>query len=629
MRLVAVVAAALVVGVAFGGADSPNARIVYENGMPMISVDGRSYEPDWVLLGYDYYWHLDGAEHAWTEQAVRRFSSLGFHFLQLNVEFAQYEKAVGVYDFTEVGRQAEKALSIDPNLWLMMSIRLNGLDKWLTAHPEEAVVYGDGKLEPGSDEHRGHPFRPSPASRAFREEGKRVLVQFCEWVKSQPWGNRVVMVRPNWGIYKEWHMFGMWHSPDVGPRMTEAFRRYRNGKYAADNPPTMAERRTGGFMYDPVRDEKVVDFYLCMAEQIVEMLEEFAHTIKVNLPGRLVGMWYGYLFTDHAPEGANVLLDRVLANPDIDFLSDPATYRGEARYAGGSYMHRTVPATYHRYAKLCMLEDDTRCDWVTGIGSPWYTLRSPAETVAVLERNYLLKLFDRCGIQYNDAVNTVATNRPYAFDNEIAIGAINAARDAFRLAKPSVPAVGSGLKVAVVADYRERFYWDSHSRDVVSTGHDLYEMSPLALYRSGAAFDVLTLDDYLASSARYSTVVLFNLFHTPADLNARLNAKLAADGSRVVRLSPEGPIPTDGESWAKLLGEAGAHLYVAPGGLFRRIGDVMMFSTGEAGRHVITLPAADRAKSFRELLHGGGFSGDSIVLECSGPMTWLLAPEPR
>ena len=611
----------------------PDAKVVYEGHLPYIEAYGRRFNPDWYLCG---------TANKWSASGFVKYSQLGFPFIQLSTDSAHFETGVGTYDFYELDQQARRALVLNPKAMFILAPRLI-LQRWLEKHPDEAIVYLKGPVKPGSNEHFGRPFRPSPASKAYRAEACHALREMCEWVKRQPWGNRVVGVRPCWGIYKEWHMYGMWDGPDVGPRMAEAFRRYEGGKWAKENPPTMEERTNGSFLLDPVKNAKAIDFFKCQQFEVADLAACFARTIKENLPGRLVGMWYGYVLTAQAPEGANILLDRMLSNPDIDFLSNPATYQAASRDVGGSFMHRTIPSTYHRYGKLCVLEDDHRYHWLLGWDKPQYFVKTPRGSLATAERNYLSKLFDGCGVQLTDAIPG-AGERPVAFDQETVVLGFEKARAAFERVKGLVP-VDSGADTAVVVDYWERFLWDvpAEKSRGIRTGRQVYEESPIAFHKSGAVFDVMTADDYIATKKPYRIVAFLNLFRPAAKTIDGIRTKLAADGSTAIRVEPTGvpqvdlgvktvrtqAVPVTGVAWAKLFGEAGAHMYVAPESYIRRQGDVIMYHTAEAGTHVITLPESDRGKVFFDVLSGGSFAAPRMELECDGPRTWLFAPKDR
>ena len=77
--------------------------------------------------------------------------------------------------------------------------------------------------------------------------------------------------------------------------------------------------------------------------------------------------------------------------------------------------------------------------------------------------------------------------------------------------KAGTPALLSGNDVAVVMSPRERLRQDGG--DCTSFTRLLYQKSFLDLYRSGAAFDMLTLEDYVANPRKYKKVVFLNAFY--------------------------------------------------------------------------------------------------------------------
>ena len=116
----------------------------------------------------------------------------------------------------------------------------------------------------------------------------------------------------------------------------------------------MAERSTGGLFLDPVKNRKTLDYFECFTSINADLLLMAAETVKKELPGRLCGAYYGYVFSTHPPEGSNILLDKILSSPFIDFASNPAPYTGYVRLAGGSFPHRTIPSVFRRYGKLAI-----------------------------------------------------------------------------------------------------------------------------------------------------------------------------------------------------------------------------------------------------------------------------------
>jgi len=663
-------AKALEIPAAIAEEPEPKARIVYQGGLPYIDVNGRLFIPD-LCLGEPL--------QPWMDTAVVHYRDLGVDLYDVGAWTFALESGTDGYDFSLFDGWIRRILHLNPNARFFVSLRMS-CDRWCRAHPDEVVRYANGDILPGSGDHTGRPLRPSPASRAYREEVHRILKGFTDYVGKQPWRSRVIGVRPSWGVYGEWHMYGFWEGPDVSRPMADAFRRWQGGKYANEEPPTMAERSNGAFLLDPVRNRKAIDYFQCLQEEIADLALFMAHEVKTLLPGRLAGMYYGYVFAAFAPEGANVLLDRLLASPDVDYLSNPATYSAESRFAGGSYSHRTVPSAYRRYGKLCLLEDDTRHYHIRNFTRDEFLLHDAAESRAVMCRNYLSKLFDGCGIQFCDPIHARGL-RPYLFDEPAVLDAFRDSRRAFHKALPLFPE--SGNDTAVVVDYRDRFVLDAHPRKGYDLFRRLYDEALERLCRSGVAFDVMTLQDYLQSGQDYKSVVFFNLYSTPmnertavkrkvrksgmtaiwmiapgavtpdgfsdaamsdltgvtlkgAGIEPRLEcadaeAKLAWEGKVIAKTLAEGgrsivlpDLPKDGETWAKVLSAAGSHAYAKPGNCLRRHGGLLLYHVARAGEYALSLRPEERNDVYVELLSGKRLSGAEMRVSSDGPETWLF-----
>ena len=562
----------------------PVVKIVYDGNRPKISFNGELMEPDFNLIG---------PKQPWRATQLMRFAAAGIHFHKIQYESGAFWKDEGVYDFSCFDKEARRILRLDPQAKLMLSFRLT-MEGWCRKHPGEEIKYADYTTKYGGHESYGCPLRPSPASAAFREECSRLFAALGEYVRSMPWGKRVFAVQPHWGIYTEWHMYGMARSPDISRPMVEAFHRYLGGRYAKESPPMVAERRAeNGFVLNAVTQRKTIDYYNCMAEEVAALLLHCARAIKRSVPGRLVGAYYGYVLTGQPPEGANVLLDRVLASPDIDFLSDPPEYIGEIRRAGGAFHHRSIPSMFVSHGKLPMLEDDTRYFNI----KPWenvaYTLQSDAESRAVMRRNYLSKLFDLCGVQYCDPASRAGL-RPGMFDDPTVL-------DALAESKRVVAEIGAvdaetGNEVAYVIRPRDRFRTDPQAKESAKALRSIYNFNTAAMFASGVPFDILEHCEWERRKSMY-----------------KLSLHLDLDNP-VVRTAAE---------WAKFFREKGIEPMAEPGDVVRRRGGLVMLHTAKAGRHVLRLPGAADVR-WQELFSGGDFASGVVALDTDGPFTWIF-----
>jgi hypothetical protein len=444
-------------------------------------------------------------------------------------------------------------------------------------------------------------------------------------------------------------MYGMDEGPDIGIRMTEAFRKWKNGKYAnitQNEMPSMAERTNNDDRFflnraSNATEQKVIDFYECQATVIADLMTNLAHTVKTELPGRLVGMYYGYVMTTHPPEGANVMLDRVLSSPDVDFMSNPADYTEACRLAGGAYYHRTIPATFHRYGKLVMLEDDMRHYHISNyVQLTYICTRNAQEAEMTTRRNWLNRYFDGCGLQMLDPEHKI-DQRPFSMDAPPILQAISDSQRV--LGEIGARPADSGNEVAVVVDWRERLRCSTRE---TFTHALVYTHSLPGLYASGVPFDMMSLDDFLAKPAsRYRKAVFLNVFAPEGEMRTELQQRVSAADFKSVwlfhcpfnlsssnaKVRDINNMPyhvTNPTVWRDLLTWMGATPIAPLGHCVRRHGDVIMFHTGTAGSHTITLP--EGVEKVRELYSGQEYtlSDSQLTIESSGSGTWVFKSVP-
>ena len=646
----------------------PSVRVVYEGNRPLVEVNGLRMEPDFSL---------SGGSNPFKLSSIAKMRDLGIRFYRVDVSGEEIEKAAGVWDFSKFDERAREILHFAPDGYLTLSVRLE-MPKWLAGHPEAWIGYANGETESGTgDERIARLRRPSSSSPEYRAEAYRFLRAFGDYVRSRPWGRRVVAVRPCWGIYTEWHTYGFYEGPDVGPAMTAAFRRWKGGRYANENPPTMAERTHGATLLDPSADRKVLDYYDCMANEVSDFLIGCCRAVKEAFPGRLAGAYYGYLFAVHPPEGATAMLEKVLSAPEVDFLSDPAMYSPESRRAGGSYYHRTVTETFHRYGKLSIIEDDMRFHHIRDWTEKAITTETPRESRMTMRRNYLNKLFDGSGIQFCDPCAGREV-RPFTHDDPDVLLGMSEAMDAVR--KAGTQPKASGNDTVLVISALERF-----RRDGRPSGSKLIGRTYCALewiYRSGIAFDIMTLDDFLREDRGYRRVIMLNAYGPSSAERTALKARLrrpgvttlwltasgcavpegfsdaamtdltglplcgagrepkvsCTDGSAeripqngVKKTLPDGSVaaflpepPSDRWQWRSVLMALGAKPIAEVGNYVRRHGDLVLFHNAEAGEHEIVPPDDLIGRPCEDLLTGERHPAGPLHLRLDGVDTRLF-----
>ena len=663
---------------------APDAKIVYQGFIPKISVNGKLYDPVLNMRG-----DFDEANNTFALKAA----DAGVKIVQIGLTDQTCYKGKGVRNFTGIDRQARRILHLIPDARLFVAIWLGQPSPWYKENPGEMIGYAAGPVQgPDAGELYGRPARPSAASEKFRSYVRDSLTAFAAYIRSRPWANRVIGVRVNYGTYAEWHSFGMYNGPDTSPVMTAKFRAWLKEKYrtgenlrkAWNDPavtfetatvPTMAERSPEGALLDPAKSRKTIDYFDCFTSVNADLLLMAAGVIKKELPGRLCGAYYGYVLSTHPPEGSNILLDKVLSSPSIDFASNPAPYTGYARLAGGSFPHRTIPAAFRRYGKLAILEDDSRFHQLPRFTEKAFSARTPRESRMVARRNICNMIFDGTGLQIHDA--SKGSNRQHTFDDPEVMTGVKEALAAMKKAGPV--SAESGNQCAVVIDCRERLRV-SRAKSGRSLLNSIYAVAKPHLDRSGIPYDLMTLQDLLASKQNYSTVVFLNLFSLSETERKAVQARirrpgvtavwLVAPGSAtgkgfsdsamseltgieltgagtlpqvkcvdpavkklpggaVVKTLPDrsravfaAAVPNSGTKWRDLLKALGVHAYTAPENYFRRQGNLFMFHTGRKGPHTITLP--EKSGVAVELFSGRKYPAPAIEIRSEGPGTWLF-----
>ncbi len=584
----------------------PRAEVVTFGHRSKILLNGRVYEPELFLLG------TAGAGNRFARDIVLKTSAMGFRLFEIMLDTADFECGNGVYDFTCAEKRVCELIRLAPEAYVSLHINFD-LPKWCAENPDETIKYADP--QPGikaTDEFTGVPVRPSAASRKFRAEAETVIRRLGAHIASGAWGKRVAMIRVSWGVYTEWHMYGMQNAPDVSRPMVASFGR---------NPPPVAVRRHEKAVLDEKEDAELIAWNFHQQNEIADLLIGLTAAVKREIPGRLVGAYYGYIWDIFCPEGANSLLGKVLDAPTVDYLSAPSPYFGTVRFGGGSYHSRSIPDAFRRRGKLFLTEDDSRHSQTVGWARERHRVKTPELSVAVMKRNYLNGLFDGSGIQFADPFYGVG-QRLNSFDDPLLLKALQDSRLAASAA--GTVSAGQDADVLVVVSERERLMRDSFiekpGKPVVHWRR-LYSYLPDFLYRTGVPLDFVRLEDFLADSTKPKAVVLLNEYHLTPDERTRLSERLK--GIRVMDFT-KAELPGSATAWRRLFEREGLVPAVPLNTYFRRQGDLFMVHTGDAGRLSVR-PGIVGAAGYCELFSGKTWPGNDVLeIETNGPETFLF-----
>jgi hypothetical protein len=420
-------------------------------------------------------------------------------------------------------------------------------EEWAREHPDECAGFAIQSKEQNKYNYWCSKPAPSFASKLYRERGAKIISEFAAYMRSRPWGRRVVGIWTAFGGSGDGMPAGCYSLPDTGVAMTKAFRRYLENKYKTDaglqrawgdsavtlataKVPGKVERNGwGGFIRDRSLpgDRMVDDYYDCYHKEFSDYILHLAKAIKTSLPGRLSGAYHGYVVLSYNPEGSTARCEEILASPYVDMLF--ATTRGYNLTDG---LHRNLHSLCRRYGKLSTIEGDIRTHlcYRHGQSQAHWSCKTPAETRATYSKIAANSLMFGAGyhiVGFNAYTNInsklVWTDCPETLE-PVAAG-VKAWENLF--ADPPKKAAD----VAVVLDADEVWrdghpaYWPS-----ARTADNLVVYPLQTLNFCGYAYELLSPKDYAESPRDYKAVVFLNQFHVSDALRRKLVAKTRRKG---------------------------------------------------------------------------------------------------
>jgi len=548
------------------------------------------------------------------------------------------------YDYTQFDERMAMACAA-PGTLVMPRIYTGAPDWWMDAHPDECVLYSNGRRDAAER-------APSFSSALWREASLRAVLALIDHIERGPWADRILGYHIAGGITEEFAQFGCVNSvaADYSPACRDRFRGWLAARYGTDralqaawgNPAaTLAaaeipgrERRDetvlGGLFYDPARQRDVIDYNRFNGETIAGFIHELATAVKQRTGGdKVVGCFFGYLFgcgfTDRMLlESGYLALEHVLRSDAIDFLVSPSGYDERACGIGTTYFRAPVQSV-QRAGKLWINENDLRthrtdeiCPEVTQpaghtIAKQW------REAAAMLTQAAGQWWFDMGGGWYDDPPTMAAVDEI----NRIAATALHADRR-------------TGAEIALVVD-ADSFYSCGPNNAVSAC---FLEGLAMECTRVGAPVDKLLLADALEAPP-YRLVIFAGGFALSETDRERVKRHFLREGTTVLWLYAPGYLrngKAGPENIADLAGITVRHIPQhhrllawtdpAAGGPFR--------AEAQYGRHAYTWPMFDITDPEAEVwahLHSAGTPGmagkqvngaNSILSIASPPTSAML-----
>lgn len=539
------------------------------NGAPTLFCDGEPIFPALYMLPRA---SLDDEGRPVLDPDFAAMSSAGFCLFTFDLDATFDQCYDPVSDsFREAGYvslealRAYAALNPEARFILRVFVEPRGdRSAWIKLHPGECEI-----LEPRA---KGIYLTPSFASELWLRDAGRFLQGMVSYLYAHDLSRYVAGYLVCGGDSAEWVKIGPMEdwAGDYSAPMQVAFRRWLRAKYGTvealreawadpgvdfdqDLVPSPEEQGAADlFLFkDPRRRRRAIDYFQCHAEIVADDICYLCKVVKEACRREsVVGVFYGYLleivwnngFFGQRLEDADVAhtaaarsghagLAKVLASPDVDFLSSPFSYG--FRGVGGEGGFMGPDASVRRAGKLWISEEDMR----THRSRPdafYGQTRNAAETVEVLKRqcaNILTRAAGGWWCKWSAGDWTDPAVLP-VFERVLELGRKHL----------DLPDRSSAAEVAVVVDAENWFYRSTlNNFDIPNWRNRAWGMA-----RMGAPLDFVLLSDLLEGRAKeYKLYYMWNTFHLEAHERERLKALLRRDGKVTLWIYAPGLVAED------------------------------------------------------------------------------------
>jgi hypothetical protein len=216
-------------------------------------------------------------------------------------------------------------------------------------------------------------------------------------IEASPYADRVIGYHLASGTTEEWMMWGANENEwvDYSKANVARFRQWLHDKYGSIEQlrrawrndqvtfdraaiPTKAQRQqTGlGALRDPAREQATIDFYLYNSDLVADTINYFAGAVKdATHREKITGVFYGYLLQlcgeQRQQNAGHLALARVLASPDVDFLTSPTSYAFRQIGGEGTAHFMSLFDSVKLHGKLWFNENDVRTSVSGGQTGEW------------------------------------------------------------------------------------------------------------------------------------------------------------------------------------------------------------------------------------------------------------------
>lgn len=442
------IATVIIKKIHFGEVIMAKAWIDKHKGEPAIFIDGVPFPPMTATIcsdNEDYYKRLGDTgikiyyitvNMRWNKpKLITKFEGVKL------IDGAADEGINGLDGVEETYYKLEQILKTVPDAYIILRLNVSPNLEWINAHPEEQLLYNDGKHYPtlctSASLTQKCDGMISFASQKWREEGAKAIREYIEEISHNPLFDRVIGCFLCAGGTSEWYYPGdirlqndekelyadfskpfrisygnflrkkygteenlrrAWNRNDATfenpliPDLEARSHIYRKHKYIADKFMHFAHlpnlKVGNGVFLDANKDLHSLDFFLAQNEATADTIVHFAKVLKEIKPDLLVGAFYGAFGCSDYYGAANVTaVPRILDSGSVDFLATPNVYNN--REPGGVAAQREMQDSLRLRNMILISEDDTRTHRTTPNGMQLsMKLFSVDDSITVLKRDF-------------------------------------------------------------------------------------------------------------------------------------------------------------------------------------------------------------------------------------------------
>lgn len=320
----------------------------------------------------------------YADDVVADFSASGQRYVQVlvNSQEAWSEKGTCRGAINQIANTVKFA----PEARIIVRVLLRPPAWWLKKHADELDRTENGKTS----------GQPSLSSKIWVEDGCIALSRLIQKIESHPEiGSRIAGYLLAGGRSSEWYWFASnkgWidYSPKNIARFRDWLRKYYKNDEAAlrrswhdpkvtfENamipPGWLRGKSEHGFFRDMKKSRQVADHLRYMSDIVAESIAAFASSArKASKTRKLIGIFNGYStwHNDLSNQGF-LCFDKVLENPDVDFISSPLCYINRLAGFAGDSMNGYL-ASIKLHGKLFWCEADMRSCFSDEINTRYFT----------------------------------------------------------------------------------------------------------------------------------------------------------------------------------------------------------------------------------------------------------------